>query len=226
MSAQQLSGYEVGLNAGGFIYQGDLSPSLLGSYKTMRLGVGISVSRRISKAVSVRANVVHSQLKGDDTKYNSPVWRPYRNFKFSSPITEISALIVYDIVQNRGNDRRFTPYVFAGGGLSSVRTRRDYSQFDEPYFSTQAYVIEGLDADIAQILPTIIAVLPVGIGLRYPLAPRLSLNTETTFRVTPTDYLDGFSKAANPKRKDRYQSHTIGVVYSFKRNHNKCPAVF
>jgi hypothetical protein len=39
-----------------------------------------------------------------------------------------------------------------------------------------------------------------------------------------TDYLDGFTKAANPSKKDHYYTHTIGLIYSFgEKNTLACP---
>ena len=50
-----LSHWQIGVNAGTFIYQGDLSPSRLGSYKTMKPDLGIYVSRILSPAIAVQA---------------------------------------------------------------------------------------------------------------------------------------------------------------------------
>jgi hypothetical protein len=38
---------------------------------------------------------------------------------------------------------------------------------------------------------------------------------EGTYRLMRTDYLDGFSKSANPNLKDHYSSITIGAAYKF-----------
>ena len=84
----------------------------------------------------------------------------------------------------------------------------------------------GLAVDAAKSLPPIIPVLPVGAGVRYSLNDRFSLIGETSYRLSFTDYLDGFSKAANPNKNDHYLSHSIGVIYSFKKKNNKelgCP---
>jgi outer membrane receptor protein involved in Fe transport len=71
----------------------------------------------------------------------------------------------------------------------------------------------------------LIPVLPMGIGIRYPISSRISINAETSYRFTFTDYLDGFSKAANDSRRDSYLSHTVGLIYKFRNNlMMKCPS--
>ena len=61
--------FEVGINAGAFIYQGDLTPSRLGSYRTLKPGLGIFVNRIISPIFSLRTNFEFGKLKGDDGKF-------------------------------------------------------------------------------------------------------------------------------------------------------------
>jgi hypothetical protein len=47
---------------------------------------------------------------------------------------------------------------------------------------------------------------------------------ESTYRFTPTDHLDGFSRAANAGKRDQYMTHSLGLVYcSGKGNRLGCP---
>ena len=83
---------------------------------------------------------------------------------------------------------------------------------------------QGLGIDSVRSLPRSVFVLPLGIGVAYYLSPKFSLTFETIFRYTFTDYLDGFSHAADPNQKDAYHSHTIGLVYRFgKTSQLDCP---
>ena len=70
-----LSKYEVGLSGGVFVYQGDLTPQALGSYKTMKPQLALHLYRIISPAFSVRFNINRSKLYGNDAKYDAPDWR-------------------------------------------------------------------------------------------------------------------------------------------------------
>lgn len=220
-----LSKYEVGLSGGVFVYQGDLTPQRLGSYKTLKPQFALHVYRILSPAFSVRLNVNRGKLYGNDAKYNNPEWRQQRNFNFTTPVTELSLQGVWNILQARSP--RFSPYLFAGAGISFLKIKRDWSNMDPAVFGESSDVQAGLAVDAAKTLPRIIPVVPVGAGVRYALSDRFSLTGETSYRLSFTDYMDGFSKSANPDKNDHYLSHSIGVIYSFGKKDKKlgCPSV-
>ncbi len=223
-----LSNWQIGVNAGVFIYQGDLTPAGFGSYNTLKPGFEFYISRILSPSLILRTNVAFSKLKGDDAKYDKPTWREQRNFNFTTPVTEISELLVWNVFKNNGNEtgKRFSPYLFGGAGLSFLKVNRDYSNLNTVFFDDDPSLLNGLNADIARTPPKTILVLPLGIGVEYYLSPTISLTAETNFRYTFTDYLDGFSEAANPAKKDAYHSQTLGLVYKFgKKNTIGCPAM-
>ena len=218
VNAQQ-GGYKwmIGINAGTMIYQGDLTPSALGSYKTPSFTFGISAGKILNSYFALRANAVFGKLRGDDAAYNNPSWRKSRNFNFTSPVTEFNAQLLWSPYGNNSHEtgQRFTPYLFGGAGVSFVNISRDYSRMDTTVFVFSSKQQSGLKLDSAKNLPTTLLVLPVGAGVSYYLSPGWSLNYEFTFRYTVSDYLDGFSYAANPNQKDYYHTHTIGLVYRF-----------
>lgn len=220
-----LSKYEAGLTGGVFVYQGDLTPQQLGSYKTMKPQLALHIYRKISPAFSVRLNLNRGKLYGNDAKYSNPDWRQQRNFNFTSPVTELSVQGVWSFLE--GRTPRLSPYVFAGAGLSFVKIKRDYSNYNAAYFGESSSVSAGLAEDAATSLPRMIPVVPVGAGVRYFLNDRFSLIGETSYRLSATDYLDGFSKSANAGKNDHYLSHSVGVIYSFgKKNKGLgCPVV-
>lgn len=222
-----LSNWQVGINGGVFVYQGDLTPSALGSYKTLKPTVGFYISRILNPSFILRTNLAFGKLKGDDAKYNSPAYRRQRNLSFTSPVTEISELLVWNMFGNNGNEigNRLSPYLFGGIGVSFLNVNRS-SNLNKAFFVNQPQVQIGLAADLNKTPPKTALVLPAGIGVEYYLSPKISLTAETNFRYTFTDYLDGFSFAANPVKKDFYQSHTIGLVYKFgKKNQLGCPVL-
>jgi len=218
--------WQVGINGGLMIYQGDLTPSPLGSYRTATPTVGIYISRILNPYFAIRANAAFGSLKGDDGSYNNPSWRKHRNLNFSTPVSEITGLFVWNPFGNNNNELglRFTPYLMAGAGVSFLNIKRDYSKMDSVAFPQSSKQRQGLGIDTLQTLPRSIAVLPLSAGVSYYLSPQFSLTFETIFRYTFTDYLDGFSHAASPNQKDAYHSHTIGLVYRFgKKSQLDCP---
>ena len=218
--------FEIGVSAGAFVYQGDLTPSQLGSYKTLKPEINFFFNRIISPLFSLRTSLVIGELKGDDAKYAMPAYRQQRNFNFHSPVFEVSELLVADVFKNNmsRSSSGLSPYLFAGLGFSLLNITRDWARFNAEFFSSEARTLSGLSADQQHPLPTLTPAIPVGIGVRYPVSSRISVDAETSYRFTFTDYLDGFSKAANDTRRDSYLTHTVGLIYQFRNNSGiKCP---
>jgi hypothetical protein len=217
--------HEIGFGAGMFIYQGDLTPEKAGAFKSPGLAINLFYNRILSRSFSLRTNLAYGKLMAFDGNYDNPAYRQQRNFKFAARNTEISELLVWNILGNNYGDRKIvSPYIFGGVGLSSLRINRDWSQFNYDYFAGEPSVVEGLAIDSSHKLPGTIPVIPIGVGLRYSISSKLSIMAEASYRYTFTDYVDGFSKAANPDNKDFYSNYSIGLIYTFgKRNTLDCP---
>jgi uncharacterized protein DUF6089 len=222
-----LSRYEIGIAGSGFVYQGDLTPSRLGSYRTLKPGVQVFLSKIINPIISLRTNVSIGELKGDDSKYPVPEYRQQRNFNFKTPVFEISEVLVADLLKNNmtRQSSRVHPYLYAGVGFSFLNIKRDWSRFNAEHFSAEPSTLQGLADDVQHSLPKMIPEVPLGIGIRYSLSKRISLNAESAYRFIFTDYLDGFSQAADPSRKDSYQTHSLGIIYQVQKTNPswKCP---
>ncbi len=220
-----LSKYEVGLSGGVFVYQGDLTPERLGSYKTLKPQFALHIYRKMNTSFSLRLNINRGKLYGSDSKYANPEFRQQRNFRFTTPVTELSIQGIWSFLEARSP--RFSPYIFTGAGVSFLNVNRNWSNFNAAYFGENSDLTNRLNIDASTIPPHIIPVIPVGAGLRYSLNNRFSLIGETSYRFIFTDYLDGFSQAVNPAKKDHYMSHSVGVVYSFNKKDKTmgCPIV-
>lgn len=218
--------FQFGIGAGTFIYQGDLTPSSIGSYKTLKPVINIFASKFLSSSFSLRANLAFGGLKGDDAKYDNPEYRQQRNFNFRTPVTEISGLGEWNILGKNYVTRGIAPYVFGGIGYAFLKIKRDWSNLNTAYFGAESDFMTNLSMDALQSLPKGLLVFPVGIGARYYLSDKIGISAETSYRFTSTDYLDGFSRSANPSKNDYYYSHTIGVVYRLgKKNMLDCPVI-
>jgi hypothetical protein len=218
--------FQFGISAGTFIYQGDLTPSALGSYKTLRPAINLFASKLFSPSFALRGNLAFGGLRGNDAVYNHPEYRQQRNFNFTSPVLEISGIAEWNILGRNYVSRGFAPYLFAGAGFSLLKIRKDYSNLNAEYFGAESELMVGLATDAQRTLPKALLILPVGIGTRYYLSDRIGISAETSYRIMSNDYLDGFSQAANPAKGDHYYSHTIGVVYRLgKKNMLACPVI-
>ena len=195
----------------------------MGSFKTPGAVLGFTASRHLSPVLSSRLDVNFGKLRGNDAAYKSPAYRQQRAFAFASPVTEVTASLVYDPL---GRNKKIAPYLFAGAGLASLKINRDFSAFNAVYFASEPAVSEGLKTDAAHVLPRTIPVMPVGIGISYRLGESLSLQTEASYRIMSTDYLDGFSQSVNPALKDHYFKYSIGLQFALGgKSRYDCPAV-
>ena len=221
--------YEISVHGGVFIYQGDLTPNDYGAYNTMKPGFGIAATRNIDHRYAVRFQLLRGSLKGDDAKYENPEWRQQRNFNFRTPVTELSLQAVRNIIGIKANEAgiiNFTPYIFGGVSYSFLNIKRDWSRFDYGHFAGEPNVINGLTEDAAHKVPKGLFSFPIGAGIRYGINEQLSFSLEGTYRIIGNDYLDGFSRSANPEMADHYHTLMIGVIYSFgNRNRFDCPVI-
>ena len=225
--AQESAGkFEIGAAISLFIYQGDLTPRCLGSFETMRFGLNLQGSKIMSRSFMLRTNLAIGGLKGDDAKYNDPAFRKQRNFNFGTPVIELSQLLVWNPLGKNYNDKGFSPYIFGGAGVGFLKIKRDWNNFNAAYFGDESGIPQGLALDQQRTPPRIIPVVPIGAGIRYNLSSRIAVNAESSYRLLYTDYLDGFSKAANPEQKDHYHTTSLGAIYRMGiKNKLGCPVM-
>ncbi len=205
----------VGVNGGIYVYQGDLTPQQLGSFKTIQPGFSLFAKKPINYFLSARLHISIAKLKGDDSRYAVPEYRKQRNFYFTSSVKEFSGQLMWNIRGMNYEDKGIQPYIFSGAGVSFIKTRKDYSRMDLAVFGEGSDVLAGLAVDNAHGTPRALFSVPVGVGAEYPISNRFSVNIETSYRFIFTDYLDGFSQSANPKLQDHYHSTSAGLIYKF-----------
>ena len=226
-NAQFYKNMSVGLNGGVYIYQGDLTPERLGSFRTLQPGFSFFAKKPINHYLAARVHVSIAKLKGDDSRYSKPDYRQQRNFYFTTPVKEFSAQLVWNIFGRNYEDYGIMPYVFSGAGVSLIGVKKDYSRMSKAIFGETSEVYAGLAVDNARGTPRMLLSVPVGVGAEYPLSNRFSVNLETSYRFIFTDYLDGFSQSANPKQQDHYHSTSAGIIYKFGKKDKGigCPVV-
>ncbi|HLO79416.1 MAG TPA: outer membrane beta-barrel protein [Chitinophagaceae bacterium] len=220
----KLGKYEFGLGLGMMVYQGDLAPSAFGSYSTSRFGFNLHAGRRISSSFVARGNLLWGRLAGDESKYNTPEYRQQRNFRFNASVKELTAQLVWLPVK----EKKLAPYLFGGAGLSSLHINRDWSRINYSYFESVASgMAAALAVDSTHQLPGLTPVFILGGGAKFFITNSLALNAEYSYRIMRTDYLDGFSMAANPDKKDHYMNYSVGLVYHTGRRNRSldCPVI-
>ncbi len=223
-NAQYRSYYDVGISAGTLVYQGDLTRSSFGTYRSLKPAVSLSVSKQLDPYFAIRAGLTLGKIGVDESQFSNPVWKQQRNFQFSTPITELSAVLVFNILgeNTEKNYHTFSPYIFGGIGATFLNVQRDWSRMNTDF---KSYTLAGIAIDSAHSLPKTIPVIPLGLGIAYDITSRLAIKAEATYRLTFTDYLDGFSYAANPTAKDSYYGLSLGVSFKIGNNSFRCPVM-
>lgn len=219
--------FEAGVNTGTLLYQGDLISSPLGSFKGAKPVLQLWLAKPFTPYLSWRASLLFGSVSADESMFSTPFWKQLRNFSFSSPVTEFSATIQYNLYGDNGQEtyHTLTPYLVAGVGVSFLNIKRDWSRLDTTAFSSKSQTQTGLGVDTLHALPRALPVIPIGAGVRWMVTPRFSVNAEATMRFSFSDYIDGFSYAANNKAKDSYYGLSLGVSFVLGGNWVKCPRV-
>lgn len=220
------SKFEAGAAVGAFVYQGDLSPYRFGSWKTIRPGLVLHGSKLLNRTMALRLQLSIASLHGDDGKYDNPAYRQQRNFNFRTSLIELSPQFVWSPLGWSDAGKQLSPYLFGGAALSLVRIRRDASAFNAAYFEAEPELFSRLATDLSVRTPRVMPSVPVGAGMRYSISSTIVVHAEASYRFLFTDYLDGFSRAANPKRNDHYYNIAVGIIYRFGRKNSwDCPPV-
>jgi hypothetical protein len=208
-SAQQFSKRKqynsVGVSLNAMNYFGDITPKpSIPSFRAgaTRPNLGLSYTRRFAPRISVRAALAYGRITGDDAKaadQNDPdaKFRYNRNMNFRNDILELSAVGIFDLIENRNNYLKrpdFVPYLFGGVGVihhNPKGTDADGNIVKLQPLRTEA---QAKAYNLGQI------VIPFGAGARYKLNKSFDLGLELGFRKTFTDYLDDVSGNYAPNR--------------------------
>jgi outer membrane protein OmpA-like peptidoglycan-associated protein len=207
---------EFGIGGGIVVYQGDLAPTLWGAYKSPMLGVQLHYTRLLSPAFALRVGATVGKFGADDVKSAfKQAYRDYRKYNFKTSFAELS-LVAQWTPFARAN-WRLNPYIMGGIGGTYVQVKNDWSKSEFNYFPGEN-LPQRISEDSVKEHTFIAPVLPVGVGLKYDVNSRVAFRLEWINRITFTDYLDGFSKSANPNKNDRYSTIMLTVNFAFGRN--------
>ncbi|RTQ53540.1 hypothetical protein EJV47_02020 [Hymenobacter gummosus] len=216
-SAQQFSKRKqynsVGLTLNAMNYFGDVvpKPSITSlRFAATRPNVGVSFTRRFAPRISARAALSYGRITGDDFKAADDTdvdakFRYNRNMSFRNDIIELSAVGVFDLIENRNNYLKrpdFVPYVFAGvavfhhnpkGLVGPDGTPAPASLNSGDYIALQPLGTEGQRLNGEGTYGLWQVSIPFGGGVRYKLNKSFDLGLEIGWRKTFTDYLDDVS---------------------------------
>jgi hypothetical protein len=202
VSAQQFTKRKqynsVGVSLNAMNYFGDITPKP--SVPSFRAGatrpnLGLSFTHRFAPRISARAALSYGRITGEDEKAadqndSDAKFRYNRNMNFRNDILELSAVGIFDLIENRNNYLKrpdFVPYLFGGVGVMHHNPKG--LDANGNYVALQALKTEGQSSgySLTQF------VIPFGAGARYKINRSFDIGLELGFRKTFTDYLDDVS---------------------------------
>lgn len=195
---------EIGGGVGLMAYEGDFNGSIL---HNMQPSASLMLRRIINPYMDLRLAASYGKLKGSskDVKTYLPQYQDTQ-YDFSTTLIDVSATYEYNFwPYGTGNDyrgaQRLTPFIFAGIGTT--------------YASTPTGNV-------------FTANLPLGLGIKYKVAPRLNLGIEWAMHFSLNDKLDGI---ADPygiqstgmfKNTDCFSALQLTLTYSFMPKCRTC----
>lgn len=200
--------YEVGAMVGGSSYYGDANyTSPINNINVMG---GVVWRYNINPRMAVKTNLAVARISGTTEGLDNRF--PGGDVEFGRLLCDLGAqyelhFFAYGDGSGYKQSRRLAPYLLAGVGMT-------YAPAPAKHVFT--------------------ANIPVGLGLKWKVAPRLNLGCELTYRFSFSDNLDVTRETApilnDPygidggflKNKDSYSFLSIFVTYDLSPKYRKC----
>lgn len=195
---------EIGAGVGLVSYEGDFNGSVLSN---MQMGGSFVLRRIFNPYMGVKMAAMYGKLTGSSkdvkTYYPDFVGNPY---SFSNTLVDASVTYEYNFwPYGTGRDyrgaKRFTPFVFGGLGATFVTGG-------------------GNNVFTANV--------PLGLGVKYKIGPRLNLGLEWAVHFSLSDKLDGvkdpydIESSGLFKNTDCYSALQLTLTYSFMAKCRTC----
>ena len=184
---------EFGISAGTSQYFGDLNPDY--HFNTPKLVLGAFYRKQLNDYIAVRISAHFAQVGYSDIYNKQSEFEQRRNLSFNSNIWEFGFQGDFNFLKFIPGDgeHRGTPYVTFGIGMFSFDP---YAYLDGQKYYLRELGTEGQNAGYEGRKPytNIAACIPLGLGYKYNINPKMNIGFEIVYRFTTTDYLDDVSK--------------------------------
>ena len=182
---------EIGVGAGLIAYTGDFNGNLL---KGMQPWGTLVARYHLNPRMALAMNIGTGRITGSTDDMET--WNPIERYEFNNQITEVDFRYEYNFWaygtgQEYRGARPLVPFITLGLGLTHH---------------------SGDNSGIAMNLP-------IGVGVKWKIAPRLNLTAEWVMRFTPSDNLDGrediygIKSSGLFKNTDCYSVLQVGLSY-------------
>jgi len=186
----QAQSWEVGASVGGAGYMGDLNPN--NPLLISGANAGIMVKRNFNQYLSARIHYSVGSIAGaDSTSANQQFVN--RNLSFKTPFSEISLIGELNFLKYIPSVtlNKFTPYVFAGAGLTMFKPQAVYrgQTVELAPLRTEGQATQYGNKAISAIY---------GAGFKYNFSDAWNIIADIGYRYAFTDYLDDVSGVYAP----------------------------
>jgi hypothetical protein len=187
------------------------------------MAFGLLARYKIDPVYSLKINTILGFGHGDDEASKNDRGRTYKTrlFEFSIQgeyyfLAEEKRYRTAAMFDRRGmlnNYSTISAYGFLGLGMVYSKANVDYTTEDPgPYDKVKSNNVG--------------AIAPIGLGLKYVIDDRWLVNAELGYRISFTDYIEGFSQTKDSKHNDIYYFLTISVCYRLETSRRGIPAIF
>lgn len=210
---------DFGAGLGTCFYMGDANSV---PFAHMSIMTGLTARRILNQRMAVKANLAYGNVRGNsdgcfiptDANSQTPEGGIPTSVSFSRSVLDLGAQFEmnfwgFGMGKSYKGDKRCTPYILAGLGMT---------------------LAVGGGASASPALN-----IPVGLGVKYKVKPRMNIGAEWTFRFTTTDKLDVSGKMSqlnmpyginSPgfsfKNKDCYSFLMFFITYDMCPKLRKC----
>lgn len=202
---------EAGLLLGISNYAGDIVKKGNFDPKTFSPSFGVFYRWYYNMNLSARFGVNQTTIKGNDYNWTGTD-RIGRGFNFTSPLTEITTRIEYDMFNHKrrrgGNifTNTVSPFFYIGVGVGLINPKNDFN------LSKNSGLLAQINEDKNNRLTNVVTI-PFGGGIRYDINEQFLIGIELGLNPVFTDYLDGISMSAEPANDDWYALGGLSVTY-------------
>jgi Domain of unknown function (DUF6089) len=189
---------EFGISIGAAHYFGDLNPDLV--FNKPKISGAIHYTKQMNNYVGIKISATYAFLAYAD-KYSKNIIQQTRNLSFNTDVYEFSINGTFNFFQfNPGFEGfNYTPYIGIGIGIFSYDPYTFYKG-EKIYLRTV-----GTEGQGNELYPertpykNTATCIPITLGFKYALSPKLNIFTEAKYRFTNTDYLDDVSTTYTTK---------------------------
>jgi len=171
---------EVGVNAGGSGYMGDLNPR--NPLTVSGIAFGAFVKRNLDPYWAIGLHYNYGKIKDNDFSSSDASFRS-RNLNFSTPLHELSLQVDFNFLEYfaGGGTKNFSPYIYTGlgGVLFNPKAVYQGQEYELRYYQTEGKSYKNYALSI-----------PYGVGIKYRISDNLGIFTQIGYRTAHTDYLD------------------------------------